>query len=262
MPQSEYWFIFQNEHLLLVKNTKENLVPNALAIADLKKYLIRQHKLAFSDNYTIYCAELQPTVTLPDNIEAYPIRIALELLGNEWYSSATKAFSIINWDKNHQFCGRCGISTNHVPGTFERKCPTCSLVVYPRISPSIIVLIQRDKQILMARSPHFIPGAYGLIAGFVEAGETVEDAVHREVREEVGIKITNLRYFGSQAWPFPDSLMLAFRADYASGEIRIDHTEIENAGWYDIDHLPARTASSISVARKLIDHFIAEQRDS
>jgi NAD+ diphosphatase len=112
----------------------------------------------------------------------------------------------------------------------------------------------------MARSPHFIPGAYGLIAGFIEVGESIEEAVHREVKEEVSINIKNLRYFGSQPWPFPDSLMIGFIADYASGEINIDHEEIEAAGWYKFDNLPGRPSTRISIASQLIEHFVAEQR--
>ena len=111
----------------------------------------------------------------------------------------------------------------------------------------------------MSRSPHFPPGRYGLIAGFVEAGESIEAAAYREVEEEVGIKIKNLRYFGSQSWPFPDSLMIAFIAEYASGELIIDHNEIEDAGWYRYDNLPGKPSSSVSIAKKLIEHYIEEQ---
>jgi NAD+ diphosphatase len=121
-------------------------------------------------------------------------------------------------------------------------------------------LIHRDDQILMARSPHFPPGVYGLIAGFVEAGESVEEAVHREVKEEVGLAIKNLRYFGSQAWPFPDSLMIGFFAEYESGDLLIDHSEIEEAGWYHYDQLPGHPSVTISIAYKLIKAFIAEKK--
>src|SRR5690606_2224103 len=121
---------------------------------------------------------------------------------------------------------------------FERTCPTCHLAAYPRISPSIIVRIHKGDQILMARSPHFAPGIYGLIAGFVESGETLEETIHREVMEEVGIKVKNIRYFDSQPWPFPDSLMIGFTAEHASGDIQVDHHEIEHADWYGKDNIP------------------------
>lgn len=132
----------------------------------------------------------------------------------------------------------------------------CHLSFFPRISPSIIVLIKKADHLLMARSPHFLPGVYGLIAGFIDAGESIEEAVHREVKEEVGLKIKNLSYFGSQQWPFPDSLMIAFTADYCSGDITINPDEIEEAGWYKYNNLPGRPQTSVSIASKLIDNFI------
>ena len=112
----------------------------------------------------------------------------------------------------------------------------------------------------MARSPHFAPGVFGLIAGFVEIGESLEEAVFREVKEEVSLDIKNIRYFTSQPWPFPDSLMVGFIADYAGGDIQIDHREIESAGWYRYDHLPGRPSSGISIASKLLEHFIRGQK--
>jgi NAD+ diphosphatase len=253
-----YWFIFQRDRLLVSKDQGKLLTSPS--INGIKNFFLRHYLLGQREDFDIYCAEVPNDMSLPEQIDSIPFRKALELLGPDWYNVAAKAYAIINWDKNHQFCGRCGHITAYKPTTFERVCTVCSLTFYPRISPSIIVLIQKDDQILMARSYHFIPGAYGLIAGFVESGESVEDAVHREVHEEVGIKIKNLRYFGSQSWPFPDSLMIAFTAEYASGELIINHTEIEEAGWYPFDHLPGGPSTSISIARKLIDHFISEQK--
>jgi len=254
----EYWFIFQNDKLLIMRNEKTPL-SNSTIITSLKHDLIKPHKLAQFDKTVIYCAELKTDFILPDTIETLSLRKALELLGDKWYNIAAKSFAIINWDKNHHYCGRCGTETKQDSDMFERVCPSCALEFYPRISPSIIVRIQKEDHILMARSHHFIPGAYGLIAGFIEAGESVEDAIHREVHEEVGITIKNLRYFGSQAWPFPDSLMIAFTAEYQSGELQINPKEIEDAGWYRFDNLPGRPSSSISIAKKLVDQFITEQ---
>lgn len=254
-----YWFIFQNERLLLLKNNDGYNIPTNTTLAQLEPYLLRQHFLGSFNNVNCYVAEIDSTVSLSDEIVSIPLRKAFELIGIDWYVAAAKAHSILNWDKNHQFCGRCGNTTIHKPGTFERVCPVCGLSLYPRISPSIIVLIRNGDKILMSRSPHFPPGAYGLIAGFVEAGESIEDAVHREVREEVDIKIKNLRYFGSQYWPFPDSLMIGFTADYASGEIKIDANEIEAADWYDYNNLPGRPSSSVSIAGKLIEQYLRER---
>lgn len=255
----EYWLIFQNNCLLIAKEANENKLPTTPFVSDIKNSLLRQHFLGHFYHSDVYCAELHTECSVPENLTSVPFKQALELLGN-WYTIAAKAFGILNWDKNHQYCGRCGNITVQQSNTFERICSACALAFYPRISPSIIVLIQKDDQILMARSHHFIPGVYGLIAGFVEAGESIEDAVHREVKEEVAIEIKNLRYFGSQSWPFPDSLMIAFIADYASGDLTINPIEIEEAGWYSVDNLPGHPSSSISIAKKLIDHFISEQK--
>jgi NAD+ diphosphatase len=207
-----------------------------------------------------YCAEIDSSIDIPDDLIPTPLRQCFEILGMDWYVATAKAISVITWDKNHQYCGRCGNPTIYKSGTFERICNQCSLSFYPRISPSMIVLIKNEDKILMSRSPHFAPGAYGLIAGFLEVGESIEDAVHREVQEEVGLKIKNLRYFGSQSWPFPDSLMIGFTADYDSGDIVLDTNEIESADWYRYDQLPGGPSVSVSIARKLIDHFIAEQQ--
>jgi NAD+ diphosphatase len=139
-----------------------------------------------------------------------------------------------------------------------KECPQCGLLAFPRLSPAIIVLVQRRHELLLARPYHFPPGLYSVIAGFVEPGETLEEAVVREVREEVNLAIKDIRYFGSQPWPFPHSLMIGFTATHAGGEISIDDAEIEDAGWFKADALPT-LPGKISIARKLIDWFLAKQ---
>jgi len=154
-----------------------------------------------------------------------------------------------------RFCGRCGHATEQVLTERAWRCPACGLVVYPRISPAIIVLIMRGEEILLARSPRFPPGMHSVIAGFADPGETLEHAVCREVREEVGITVKNLRYFASEPWPFPDSLMIAFTAEYDKGEIAIDNNEIISAGWYGRSNLPGLPAP-LSISWALIDHWV------
>lgn len=259
MP-SERWFIFNNDQLLL---KKEGDAYSPLTVDQsrlLLPHCIHHHMIKEDAEDRVYSAELAPNTHLPGNIEPVPLRKALNMLGETYYSLIVRGYSILLWDKNHQFCGRCGAATQHKPNLFERFCPACELAMYPRISPSIIVRITKGNQILMARSPHFAAGVYALIAGFVEAGENLEEAVHREVKEEVGINITNLRYYASQPWPFPDSLMIGFTADYLSGELVIDHNEIEQADWYQYDQLPGWPSSSISISRKLIDDFVLHQK--
>jgi NAD+ diphosphatase len=257
---AEYWFVFQRDQLLILKNQSDVRLLTSQHILPLESAFIRRHSLGYFLDSNIYCAEVSQDFSANDNLAFIPIRHALETLGDEWYSMLVKAYSIINWDKNHRFCGRCGAETTKGDNTYERVCPSCRLTFYPRISPCIIVRINKGDQLLMARSHHFNPGIYAFIAGFVEPGETLEETVRREVKEEVGIQIKNLSYFGSQAWPFPDSLMMSFTAEYAGGDLMIDPKEIEEAGWYDYEKLPGFPSSRISIARKLIDQFITEKK--
>lgn len=254
--KEQHWLIFQQDKLILRKSLSPHPFPNASEIKALKPHFLREHPLFEDDSLRIICAEVAENISIESTFDLLPLRRALESVGETWYTMAAKAYSIIHWDKNHRYCGRCGQQTRHDSDSFERHCPNCSLTFYPRISPSIIVLIEKGDEILMARSAHFMPGVYAFIAGFVEPGETVEDTVHREVMEEVGIKVKNIRYFGSQAWPFPDSLMIAFFAEYESGELTIDPVELEDAGWYKLDALPGRPSSNVSIASKLLNHYL------
>ena len=191
---------------------------------------------------------------LPDHVpgELMSVRSLLNLAGLEAVSIAGRAIQLLDWRKNHRYCGRCGTLTDMKAGEFSMSCPACALVVYPRISPAIMVLITRGDEFLLARSPRFKPGVFSALAGFVEAGETLEQCVKREVYEEVGIEIANLRYFRSQPWPFPDSLMIAFFADYVGGTITPDPAEIEAADWFPRSALPA-LPEPVTLARQLID---------
>jgi NAD+ diphosphatase len=166
---------------------------------------------------------------------------------------AGRAFQIADWARTHQFCGVCGAPTARVEGERAMKC-ACGHVFYPRIAPAMMVLVKRGDAILLARSV-LVPagGRMSALAGFLEPGESVEDAVHREVREEVGLEVKDLRYFGSQAWPFPGSLMIAFTAEYAGGDIHCDATEIAEARWFRPgDPLPELSPRQ-SISRALID---------
>jgi NAD+ diphosphatase len=179
-------------------------------------------------------------------------------LDEDLFWIAARAVQIIDWDRTHQFCGRCGVPLRNKTNERAKECPWCGLLHFPRLAPAIIVLVERGNQLLLARSRHFMPGMYSVLAGFVEPGESLEEAVVREVKEEVGIEIKDIKYFGSQPWPFPHSLMIGFTATYAGGEISLDDKEIEDAGWYAAEKLP-RIPGKISIARKLIDGFLAKR---
>lgn len=168
------------------------------------------------------------------------------------------AAQISTWAREHRFCGSCGAPTVQVPGERAMYCERDNLRFYPRISPSMIVLITRGDEILLARSPRFVTGVYSTLAGFVEPGESAEDCVRREVMEEVQVKVRHIKYMGSQCWPFPHSMMLGFHAEYESGEIVPQADEIEDARWFRIDDLPPLPANR-SIARYLIESYLAQR---
>jgi len=172
---------------------------------------------------------------------------------------AARAFQVVEWDRTHRFCGRCGTPTNDKPGERAKLCPACGYVAYPRISPAMMVLVTRDREVLLARANRFPNAMYSALAGFVEPGETIEDCIHREVREEVGIDVKDLQYFASQSWAFPHSLMIAYTARYAGGELRPDPTEIEDVRWFPVDKLPD-LPTTVSISRRLIDTTVARLR--
>jgi NAD+ diphosphatase len=178
-------------------------------------------------------------------------------LPNVQWNVAGRAVQLVDWARSHRFCGRCGTETVQSPGERAKKCPQCGLLAFPRLAPAIITLVSSGDEVLLARGRLFPVPMYSCIAGFVEPGESLEQAVHREVREEVGVLIKNVRYVGSQPWPFPHSLMLGFYADWAEGDIVIDETEIVDAQWYTTDNLPM-IPPGISIARTLIDGWLAE----
>lgn len=173
---------------------------------------------------------------------------------------AGQAAQIVDFEQTHRFCGRCGAGTEALSSERARRCPSCGFIAYPRISPAVIVLVRRGREALLARSARFPLPFFSTLAGFVEIGETLEDAAAREIREEVGVEINRLRYFGSQPWPFPHSLMVAFLAEYAGGEIRADGQEIVEARWFAPEALP-QLPLRLSIARKMIDAWVEEARE-
>ncbi len=194
---------------------------------------------------------------MPQGFRAGGLRSWFGVLDDANLAVAMRAVQIIEWDRTHRFCGACGEPTVASPTERLRTCPRCKLGVYPRISPAMMVLVTRGRQLLLGRGVNFPAGFYSALAGFVEAGETVEQTVHREVMEEVGLRVRNLRYFRSQSWPFPNSLMIAFNAEYESGDLRFDPAELLDAQWFEPEALP-RMPPRFSIARALIDATLAE----
>jgi NAD+ diphosphatase len=174
--------------------------------------------------------------------------------------AAGRAVQLVDWVRNHRYCGRCGTETVDAEGERARRCPRCSLLAFPRLAPAVITLIERDDgRALLARNARWPGGMFSCLAGFVEPGESVEAALRREVGEEVGIEVDNLRYFTSQPWPFPHSLMLGFHARHAAGQIACDGQEIAEARWFSSADLPD-LPGPISIARWLIEDWVARSR--
>jgi len=202
-----------------------------------------------------FSAELAVDAIAPRGWIWQGLRALFGALDEAQFALAGRALQIVDWDRSHQYCGACGKATAARTNERSRECLGCGLVVYPRLAPAVMGLVRREKMLLLARAPRFPKDMYSALAGFVEPGETLEQCLEREVYEEVGIKVRNVRYFASQPWPFPHSLMIAFFAEYCSGEIRVDGTEIEDAKWFDVKNLEnfPRLPARISIARSLID---------
>lgn len=190
---------------------------------------------------------------------AISLRIFLETSLEKLTAVIIRGKQLLNWHKASLYCSACGGKTKHSESETAKICLHCERVIYPSTSLAVLVLIEKGNQILLARSHYFRPGVYSVLAGFVEAGEPLEETLIREVQEEVGIQVKNIRYFGSQPWPFENSYMVAFRAEYHSGEIVPDLNEIEDAGWFTVDNLPLMPFKS-SLSRKLIDHYVQERQ--
>ncbi|MFP5440589.1 MAG: NAD(+) diphosphatase, partial [Gammaproteobacteria bacterium] len=170
-----------------------------------------------------------------------------------------RARQVLDWAADHRFCSRCGSTAQAHDSDRATVCTACGYTQYPRLAPCVIVLVTRGDEVLLARSPRFPPGVFSTLAGFIEAGENVEEALAREVQEEVGVTIARPRYIGSQSWPFPNSLMLGFHAEWAGGEIAVDGEEIVEAQWFSLDALPLVPPRG-SISRQLLDAYVRRRQ--
>jgi NAD+ diphosphatase len=258
-----YWFLLQGDKLLVRPSGEEAELPLAGEISQLGVVPIRQDYLGYlegADGQRIdcRCAEIAPDAALPPGMIADGLRQLFPRLGEVLSAVAGRAVQILAWDRTHQFCGQCGTPTTRLSHELAKQCPNCGLISYPRISPAIIIAVvrrtERGGELLLARNHRFPTGRYSVLAGYVEPGETLEECARREVFEEAGIRIKNIRYFGSQPWPFPNSLMIGFTAEYEAGEVSIEEAELADAGWFSAGALP-EIPPVTTIARRLIDWF-------
>lgn len=246
-PTPEAWcFAFVERDLLLPDADALALLP--LAEATLSSLATARHFLGRLGGIDCWALALPAP---PPGWRRTPLRAAMMALEPTLAALAGRATQVLEWDRSHRFCGVCATPTTLQPGERARICPACGHAAYPRLSPAMMALIWRPGELLLARSPHYAPGMYSALAGFVEAGESLEDCVHREVAEEVAVSVSDLRYYGSQSWPFPHSLMVAFTARWTGGHIVPQPGEIEHAQWFPLDALPA-IPPRLSIAGHLI----------
>ncbi|MDX1656927.1 MAG: NAD(+) diphosphatase [Candidatus Competibacteraceae bacterium] len=247
------WFIFAGEGLLVLSDGDIDRLPRGdwplVRVEPLRRLF-----LGTLAGQPCWAAEVAGACNPGAVMSFKGLRELWGRLPEEHFALAGHGVQIIDWDRTHQFCGRCATLLEARQDERARFCPVCGLTQYPRLAPAIMVRITRDERLLLARSPRFPPGRFSVLAGFVGPGETLEQAVAREVMEEVGLEITALRYFASQPWPFPHSLMIAFTARWAGGEVRPDGEEIIEAGWYSRDDLP-QLPPRLSIARRLIEDW-------
>ena len=249
------WFMVHEQKIIVFSENGSTIIPEYKDL--LENNIVAGHiqYVGTYDSIPCYAAEITVIDDLPQCFSVHPPLSLVNEIGVDLVRIAGLSGQYINWSRNHRFCGKCGKLTEDKKDERAKICTVCGQVYYPRLSPAVIVAVVKDDRLLMANSPRFPSKFYSVIAGFVEPGETLEDCVKREVREEVGIEVKNIKYFGSQPWPFPDSLMIGFTSEYESGEISIDKNEISDAAWFKADEIP-RIPPSISIARKLIDWFL------
>jgi len=255
LPERSLWFVFRGAELLVAAAPGAATLPHCNHPNTLGMMPQRTQYLGVLGEQHCFSAELAVDAIAPRGWIWQGLRALFGALNEAQLALAGRALQIVDWDRSHQYCGACGKATAARTNERSRECLGCGLVVYPRLAPAVMGLVRREKMLLLARAPRFPKDMYSALAGFVEPGETLEQCLEREVYEEVGIKVRNVRYFASQPWPFPHSLMIAFFAEYCSGEIRVDGTEIEDAKWFDVENLEnfPRLPARISIARSLID---------
>ena len=257
-----YWFAFHAGKLLLASGPHGAEIPRLDDAAALPFPTTDAHCIGTMNGSLCWATSTADEVgPLPSGFSLDGLRSLFGRLPEELLAVAGRALQVIDFHRTHRYCGSCAAPTKPDDEGRARRCASCGAITYPRIAPAMMVLIKRDavsgRELLLARGARF-PGAfYSALAGFVEPSESIEDCVHRETREEVGVRVRNLRYFGSQSWPFPHSLMIAFVADYDSGEIVCQPGEIVDAQWFSLDRLPPLPLP-ISIARLMINHTIAE----
>lgn len=250
------WFVFYGDKLLLEKKNEKYTIPFQPAPPLLLAHQTTVHKIASLDEKSSFTYAIHESIEESDKYVMIGLRASYDYLGEPLYNAAGKAYEILHWDENSQFCPACGTKTIQTTA-ISKQCPKCERELYPSISTAILVLVCKGDSILLVHARNFKGTFKGLVAGFLETGETLEECVAREVLEETGLSIKNITYFGNQAWPYPSGLMVGFIADYESGEINLQDEELSSAAFYTKDNLP-ELPRKLSLARKMIDWWMEQ----
>ncbi len=247
-----YYFLFCQDELLL---TADNLVPTGNEPPIALEPWQQLHRLPSLGDHECRTARLE-TPFSGEGFKMMPLRASFDVLPADVYAMAGKAREILYWDQNTHFCGVCGAPMK-LHTDISKRCTNCGKEVWPSLATAIIVAVTRNdnNEILLVQSKKFKKDYLGLVAGFVETGETLEECLRREVMEETNVKVKNIRYLASQPWPYPSGLMVGFMADYDGGELSIQRSELNKGGWYSRDNMPA-IPGEVSLARRIIDHWL------
>jgi NAD+ diphosphatase len=251
--QTAQWIILQGPNLLLHEHGNELHLPQGELPTELQ---LKVPPLAFASwqGRQLLATVISTQTELPEGLVAEPFNAVQERIPADLMTMAGIGKQLLHWQQMSRFCSRCGGQPHQLANSWGKKCADCGSEQFPHIHPCAIVLIRRDDQLLLIRKPEWAPGRYGLVAGFLDVGESLEECAIRETQEETGIEIKNVRYVTSQCWPFPSQLMAGFVADYAGGSIQVDGNEVEDARWFTIGSLPSLPAQR-SIARFLIDSY-------
>lgn len=254
MNMKKLYFIYNKDELLIKVQDGKVLIPQEDDIRSLNIDLVNLDLLTSESNKELLFGEIQDTTNISSPFQFSKLRSLTGEIDDTLFNLGARALHLTSWNNTYKYCNKCGALLKNKEDERAKKCPNCGFVIYPKISPAIITAVIKDNKILLAHNANFPEKRYSVLAGFVEPGETFEDCVAREVFEETSIRVKNIKYFGSQPWPFPDSLMVSFICEYDSGEIKVDGVEITDASWYSADNLP-NIPSKGTIARKLIDCF-------
>lgn len=253
--ESDLWFLFQDKQILIKEEMGKIIIPTFKEVENLIEDLEIKYHLGKLKDISCFCGELSSCIKIGGELKLMSLRQVSGIIDKEIAIIGGKAAQIIHFHKTNKYCGVCGYKNKFMQSEFAMECTRCGYTSYPQICPAIIVGITKGDKILLANNKNFPEGLHSNIAGFLEVNETLEECVKREVLEEVNIRVKNIRYFDSQPWPYPNSIMIGFIAEYESGEIKVDGNEIVHADWYSKENLPILPDEN-TIARKIIDSIL------